>query len=57
MLMVMKETGNFSKKHVERLLHHVNVEAIQLFQNWCEGVKQKEGKKKKASSIYDSTYA
>jgi hypothetical protein len=29
-LMVTNEIGKFAKKHEERLLHHVNVEAIQL---------------------------
>jgi len=29
MEMVTTETGMFAKKHEERLLHHVNVEAIQ----------------------------
>jgi hypothetical protein len=31
--MVMSETGKFAKKHEERLLHDVNVEAIQLLDN------------------------
>jgi len=31
--MVTNETGMFAKKHEERLLHHVNVEAIQLLDN------------------------
>ena len=30
---VNNETGKFAKKHEERLLHHVNVEAIQLIDN------------------------
>jgi hypothetical protein len=30
MEMVTKEIGKFAKKHEERLLHHINVEAIQL---------------------------
>ena len=30
MEMVTNENGNFAKKHEERLLHHVNFEAIQL---------------------------
>jgi len=30
MEMITKETGKFARKHEERLLHHVNVEAIQL---------------------------
>ena len=33
MEMVTNETGNFAKKHEERILHHVNVEAIQLLDN------------------------
>ena len=33
MEMVTNETGRFSKKHEERILHHVNVEAIQLLDN------------------------
>jgi hypothetical protein len=28
--MVTNEIGKFAKKHEERVLHHVNVEAIQL---------------------------
>ena len=31
--MVTNEIGKFAKKHEERLLHHVNVEAIQLLDN------------------------
>jgi len=31
--MVKNEIGKFSKKHEERLLHHINVEAIQLLNN------------------------
>ena len=31
--MVTNEIGKFAKKHEERLLHHVNVEAIQLPDN------------------------
>jgi len=27
------EIGKFTKKHEERLLHHVNIEAIQLLDN------------------------
>jgi hypothetical protein len=30
---VTNEIGKFSKKHEERLLHHVNFEAIQLLDN------------------------
>jgi len=33
MEMVTNETGKFAKKHEERLLHHVNVAAIQLLDN------------------------
>jgi hypothetical protein len=33
MEMIMNEIGKFAKKHEERLLHHVNVEAIQLTDN------------------------
>ena len=33
MEMVTNEIGKFAKKHEERLLHHVNVEAIQLLDN------------------------
>jgi len=33
MEMVTYEIGKFAKKHEERLLHHVNVEAIQLLDN------------------------
>jgi hypothetical protein len=33
MEMVKNEIGNFAKKHKERLLYHVNVEAIQLLDN------------------------
>jgi len=33
MEMVTNETGKFAKKHEERLLHHVSVEAIQLLDN------------------------
>jgi len=33
MEMVTNEIGKFAKKHKERLLHHVNVEAIQLLVN------------------------
>jgi len=31
--MVTDEIGKFAKKHEGRLLHHVNVEAIQLLDN------------------------
>jgi len=33
MEMVANETGKFARKHEERHLHHVNVEAMQLFDN------------------------
>jgi hypothetical protein len=33
MEMVTNEIGKFAKKHEERLLQHVNVEAIQLLDN------------------------
>jgi hypothetical protein len=33
MEMVTSEIGKFAKKHKERLLHHVNVEAIHLLDN------------------------
>jgi hypothetical protein len=33
MEMVTSEIGKFAKKHEERRLHHVNVEAIQLPDN------------------------
>ena len=33
MEMVTNEIGKFAKKHEERLLHHANVEAIQLLHN------------------------
>jgi len=33
MEMVTNKTGEFAKKHEERLLHHINVEAIQLLDN------------------------
>jgi hypothetical protein len=36
------EIGNFSKNHEENILHHVNVEAIQLLENseLCEILKE-----------------
>jgi hypothetical protein len=42
MEIVTNEIGKFAKKHEERLLHPVNVEAIQLLTtvNWCEGLKE-----------------
>jgi len=33
MEMVTNENGKFAKKRAERLLHHVNVEGIQLLDN------------------------
>jgi len=45
MEMVTNEIGKFSKKHEERLLHHVNVEAIQLLGN-SELVRRLKIKKK-----------
>ena len=33
MEMVTNEIGKFAKKHEERLLDHINVEAIQLLDN------------------------
>jgi hypothetical protein len=33
MEMVTNEIGKFAKQHEERLLHHVDVEAIQLLDN------------------------
>ena len=33
MQMVTNENGKFATKHKERLLNHVNVEAIQLLEN------------------------
>jgi len=33
MEMVTNEIGKLAKKHEERLLHHINVEAIQLLDN------------------------
>jgi hypothetical protein len=33
MEMVMAEIRRFAKKHEERILHHENVEAIQLLEN------------------------
>jgi hypothetical protein len=42
MEMVTNETGKFPKKHEERLLHHVKVEAIRLLDSEkCEGFKKK----------------
>jgi hypothetical protein len=45
MEMVTNETGKFAKKQEERLLHHVNVEAIQLLDK-SELVRRLESKKK-----------
>jgi hypothetical protein len=41
--MVTNEIGKLAKKHEERLLHHVNVETIQLLDNseQCEDLKIK----------------
>jgi len=33
MEMITNEIGKFAKKHEDRLLHHINVEAIQLLDN------------------------
>jgi hypothetical protein len=54
MEMVKNETDKFAKKHEERILHHVNVEAIQLLDNnelarrlkknllsWCSVIKHR----------------
>jgi len=41
---VTNETGMFAKKHERKLLHHVNVEAIQLLEN-CELVRKFKRKK------------
>jgi len=46
MEMVTNEFGKFAKKHAERLLHHVNVEAIQLLGN-SELVRRLKRKKKR----------
>jgi len=43
---VTKEIGKFAKKHEERLLHHVNVEAIQLLDS-SELVRRLKRRKKK----------
>jgi hypothetical protein len=45
--MVTNEIGKFAKKHEEKLLHHVKVEAIQLLDN-SELVRRLKIKKKKA---------
>jgi hypothetical protein len=41
---VTNEIGKFAKKHEERLLKHLNVEAFQLFDNTekCEGLTDKK---------------
>ena len=44
MEMVTNEIGKFAKKHEERLLHHVNVGAIQLLDN-SERVRRLKRKK------------
>jgi len=43
MEMVTNEIGKFTKKHEERLLHNVNIEAISCSTrvNWCKGLKEK----------------
>jgi len=46
MELVTNEIRNFAKKQEERLLHHVNVEAIQLLDN-SELVRRFKRKKKK----------
>jgi hypothetical protein len=46
MEMVTNEIRKFAKKHEERLLHHVNVEAIQLLDNSELGRRFKRGGKK-----------
>jgi len=43
--MVKNEIGKFAKKHKERLLHHVDFEAIQLLDN-SELVRRLERKEK-----------
>ena len=43
--MVTIEIGKFTKKHEERLLHHVNIEATQLLDNG-ELVRRLKRKKK-----------
>ena len=45
MEMVKNETGKFAKKHEESLLHHVNVEVIQLIDNSELGQRLKKKKK------------
>jgi hypothetical protein len=44
MEMVLNEIGKFAKKQEERLLHHVNFEAIQLLDNseLVRGLKRKQ---------------
>ena len=44
MEMVTDEIGNFAKKHEERHLHHIDVEAIHLFEN-SEQVRRLKRKK------------
>jgi TnpA family transposase len=46
MEMVMNEIGKFAKKHEEKLLHRVNVKAIQLVDN-SELVRRLKKKKEK----------
>ena len=50
MEMVTNETGKFTKKREERLLHHVNFEAIQLLDNG-ELVRRLKRKKKKTFEL------
>ena len=45
--MVTREIRKFAKKHEERLHHHVNVEAIQLFDNTELVRRLNKGEKKK----------
>jgi len=55
MEMVTNETEKFAKKHEERLLHHVDVEAIQLLDNseLVRRLKRKErGGKKPFELVY-----
>ena len=50
MEMVTNEIGNFANKHKEKLLHHVNVEAIQLL-DISELVYKLKRKKKKTFEL------
>ena len=47
--MVANETEKFAKKHEERLLHHVNIEAIQLLDN---GELERRLKRKKKKTFW-----